>query len=66
MALSVGNLLDTGCEKHRIQCDLSHLFYPLKPDFIHLHFIHYNASFLHLFNPLKPDFHRIKINNKNR
>ena len=31
MALSVGNLLDTGCEKHRIQCDLSHLFYPLKP-----------------------------------
>ena len=32
MALSVGNLLDTGCEKHRIQCDLSHLFYPLKPD----------------------------------
>ena len=45
MALSVGNLLDTGCEKHRIQCDLSHLFYPLKPDFIHLHFIHFNAIF---------------------
>ena len=32
MALVVGNLLDTGCEKHLIQCDLSLLFYPLKPD----------------------------------
>ena len=31
MALSVGNLLDTGCEKHRIQCDFLHLFNPLKP-----------------------------------
>ena len=33
MALAVGNLLDTGCEKHRIQCDFLHLFNPFKPDF---------------------------------
>ena len=45
MALSVGNLLDTGCEKRRIQCDFLHLFNPFKPDFIHLHFIHFNAIF---------------------
>ena len=32
MALSVGNLLDTGCEKPLIQCDFLHLFNPLKPD----------------------------------
>ena len=30
MALSVGNLLDTGCEKHRIQCDFLHLFLHIK------------------------------------
>ena len=48
MALSVGNLLDTGCEK----ADLIRFFYTylihyksIITDFIHLHFIHFNAIF---------------------
>ena len=45
MALAVGNLLDTVGEKHRFNPIFLHLFYPLKPDFIHLHFIHFNAIF---------------------
>ena len=61
MALSVGNILDTGCEKHRIQCDFLHLFNPFKPD-LHpissIYILSILMLFLHLFNPLKPDFHR--------
>ena len=49
MALAVGNLLDTGGEKHRFNPIFLHLFYPLKPDFIHLHFIH--LHFIH-FNAI--------------
>ena len=49
MALAIGNLLGTGGEKYLIQCDFLHLFYPLKPDFIHLHFIHFDAIFYTYF-----------------
>ena len=46
MALAIGNLLDTGGRaKHRFNAIFLHLFYPLKPNFIHLHFIHFNAIF---------------------
>ena len=48
MALSIGNLLDTGCEKRRIN-PIFHTYLihsnPIYTDFIHLHFIHFNAIF---------------------